>query len=95
MASARGLSDADAHREWASMGDHEYAKGKTDWDAAWRRWCDTVRERRGRGFGVSRTPPRFAAEASQAVAERLRAAASGMGSGGTVIEFPLDEGGAA
>lgn len=94
MARDRGLTDLEAAREWAGMGDHEYARAKTDWDAAWRRWCDTVRDRRARHFGPPRTPPRFAAEQSQAVAERLRAGIFPEPVG-QVIEFPLDEGGAA
>lgn len=93
MARKRGLSEAEAAREWSSMGDHEFRVGKSDWDAAWRRWCDTAADRKSR-YGQPRAVPRFAAEASQSVADRLRAGLIGPGPSHAVVEVPFEEEGA-
>lgn len=61
-----GLTAEEVEREWAKMGDHQYAKARSDWPAAWRNWCRGTVERRkperppppdeAARFGRSRAP---------------------------------------
>ena len=45
FATSEGLAEDSARRAWAKMGDHEFPRPRSDWDATWRNWVRTEVER--------------------------------------------------